>query len=134
VFAKKVLIADDDVDLRAAMRALLEKEFEVVEAANGREAVSAAKTERPGLVLLDVTMPEMGGLEALGAIKGSDPAATVLMLTSETDIETAKKALELGAVAYVTKPFDMEFLRTEVRRLLLSEPDDKSGRPWRLGE
>lgn len=129
----KILVVDDEEDLRSTIRALLEGEFEVLEAADGRAAVEAVRRERPRLVLLDVAMPAMSGLDALRAIRAVDPDALVVMLTSESDLETAKKALDIGAAAYVTKPFDMELLRAEARRLTSSEPDDKSGRPWRLG-
>lgn len=128
----KILLADDDEIFRATVRALLEKEFKVVEAADGREAVEAARRQRPGLILLDVTMPVMSGLDALAAIRAEDPSATVVMLTGQTDIDKAQKALELGAVAYVTKPFDPHFLRAEVRHLLSTPSQDASGQPWTI--
>ncbi len=130
--AKKLLIADDDADVRKTIRLLLGDEFEVLEASNGREAVEMARKELPRLILLDLTMPGMSGVEALSAMGTIDPSMLVIMLTSESDIEVARYALDIGAAAYMTKPFDMEFLRTEVRRLLSGEPDDKSGRPWRI--
>lgn len=130
--AKTILIADDDAELRAVVRALLSEEFIVLEASNGREAAAAAAGERPDVVLLDIAMPQMSGVEALVAIRAANPAALVIMLTSETDIETAKKTLELGAAAFVTKPFDMELLRAELRRIVIPEPADDGGRPWRV--
>jgi DNA-binding response OmpR family regulator len=129
--AMKILIADDDADLRRTIRALLSEEFEVLEAANGLEAVEVAGRERPRLILLDISMPHLCGIDALDAIRAADPAALVIMLTSESDIETASETLRLGAAAYVTKPFDMDILRAEIRRMTGSEPVDQSGRPWR---
>ncbi|UPT75448.1 MAG: response regulator [Elusimicrobiota bacterium] len=126
------MIADDDAELRATLRTLLPKEYEVLEASNGREAVEAAAKERPGLILLDVTMPLLCGVDALAAIKAVDPAVVVIMLTSESDIETAKEALRLGAAAYVTKPFDMEALMSEVRSTMKPEAVDRNDRPWRM--
>ncbi|MBI2361805.1 MAG: response regulator [Elusimicrobia bacterium] len=130
---RKILVIDDSADLREALVLLLGKEFAIVEARNGREGVAAFAKERPRLVLLDVAMPGMNGVETLAAIKELDPSATVLMLTATTNIEMARKALEHGAAAYVTKPFDMGFLRNEVRRLLRPHPDAEAP-PWRAGD
>jgi DNA-binding response OmpR family regulator len=130
--AKKILIVDDDPDMRETIRLLLGAEFEVLQAADGREAVELAGKERPRLVLLDVAMPGMTGVEVLGAMRAADPAVVVIVLTGESDVETARKALAVGAAAYVTKPFDTEPLRASVRRFMSAEPDDKNGRPWRI--
>lgn len=130
---RKILIVDDSPDLREALLLLFGKEFAVLEARNGREGVAAFAKERPRLVLLDVAMPGMNGVETLAAIKAIDPSATVLMLTATTNIDMARKALENGAAAYVTKPFDMGFLRNEVRRLLRPHPDAEAP-PWRAGD
>lgn len=131
--AKKILIADDNADLRGTIRQLFREDFEILEASNGREAVEVARKELPRLVLLDITMPEMSGVEALAAIRTIDASMLVIMLTSEGDIEVAKQTLDNGANAYITKPFNVESLRAEVMRLMSSKLDDKSGRPWRLG-
>ena len=130
---RKILVVDDSADLREALRLLFGKEFSVLEARNGREGVELFVKERPRLVLLDVAMPGMNGVETLAAIKKADPAATVLMLTATMNIEMAQKALAQGAAAYVTKPFDMAFLRNEVRRLL-RPPLNEEDPPWRAGE
>lgn len=129
----QILIADDDADLRGTIRLLLGKDFDVLEASNGREAVEVVRKELPRLILLDLTMPEKNGIEVLRSVRAIDPSVIVILLTSERDLEVAKQALNIGAAAYVTKPFDMEFLRAEVRRLMSCKLDDKSGRPWRRG-
>ena len=81
-------------------------------------------------------MPTMGGLEVLRALRGFITAPfPVLMLTAETDIDVARSALDCGATAYITKPFDFEVLRREIKRLLEKTPQkeqDKSYRPWRV--
>lgn len=125
------MVVDDDADLRKTIRLLFGEEFDVIEASNGRDAVEVLRKERPRLILLDITMPEMNGVEALSALRAIDPSVIVMMLTSECDIKMARKALDIGASAHVTKPFDLEFLRAEVRRLMSSEPVNKSGIPWR---
>lgn len=130
---RKILVVDDAADLREALLLLLGKEFIVLEARNGREGIDLYAKERPRLVLLDVAMPGMSGVETLTAIMELDPSATVLMLTATMNIDMAQKALARGAAAYVTKPFDMAFLRNEVRRLLRPHPSEEDP-PWRTGE
>ncbi|MFI5348341.1 MAG: response regulator [Elusimicrobiota bacterium] len=130
-----ILIIDDDADLRRTLVLLLEKKYRVVAAAGGREALVLLKAQKPRLVLLDITMPEMSGIEVLRAAKELDKTLRVVMLTSHQEIEFAKSALDLGAIEYLTKPFEADFIRGEVARLL-APPDDKKdgGRPWRVVE
>jgi DNA-binding NtrC family response regulator len=128
----KVLIVDDDVDLRGALSVILRSRFQVLEASGGLQALEILKRERPHLTLLDVSMPGMSGLEVLAAAKQLQPSLTVVMLTSQKDIETAVKALNLGAAEYVTKPFDAEFIRSEVLRLTGSETPPEDRPPWKV--
>ena len=130
-----ILIVDDDTDLRRTLFLLLDKAYKVSEAANGKEALRFLKKQRPRLVLLDVTMPEMSGIEVLRAARELDKTLRIVMVTSHQEIELAKSALDLGAIAYVTKPFDADYIRGEVARLL-TPPDGKAGggRPWRVAE
>lgn len=131
---QKIIIVDDDPDLRRSIRCALEPLCEVLEASNGPAALALIRRKRPRALLLDVAMPEMGGLDVLAAAKALFPAMAVIMLTGEMDLEVARAALEHGARSYVTKPFDVELLRAEVKRLL--EPSRKDaqdkGRPWRI--
>lgn len=103
----------------------------VVEASGGREALRALKRERPRLMLLDVSMPGLDGMAVLRAARRLDPGLDVLMLTGAADLESARLALEAGARAYITKPFDVAGLRAEARRLLEGEPSPGSP-PWRI--
>jgi DNA-binding NtrC family response regulator len=130
-----ILIIDDDSDLRRTLLLLLEKKYKVVAAASGKEALALLKSQKPRLILLDITMPEMSGIEVLRAAKDLDKTLRVVMLTSHQEIEFAKSALDLGAIEYLTKPFEADFIRGEVARLL-APPDDKrdGGRPWRVVE
>ena len=123
-----ILIVDDDKDLRRTLFLLLEKSYQVAEAANGKEALAYLKTRRPRLVLMDVSMPEMSGIDALRAARELDKTLKIIMLTSHQEIEIAKSALDSGAVAYVTKPFDAAYIRTEVARLLAAWRAQSSGR------
>ncbi|MBI4371463.1 MAG: response regulator [Elusimicrobia bacterium] len=132
---KRVLLVDDNADLRRSVVLLLAGEAEVVEAATGEDGVRLAREEAVDLFLLDLTLPDMGGLEVLENCRALAPATPALMLTGEHDVELAKRALDRGASAYVTKPYHAESLRREVRRLLgldaLGEGD--AGRPWKIG-
>ena len=128
------MIVDDDADMRRSLKLLLTPEFEVVEAGDGRQALEALRRERPALALVDISMPQMDGLQFLRASRGERGATIVVMLTGELELERAKAALDDGASAYVTKPCDQAYLREEVRRLIRSEKRDESGRPWRVVE
>jgi len=102
----RVLIADDHAILREGIRALLEasNEIEVVgEAADGREAIERSVSLKPDLVLLDVAMPELGGLEAALEIRRSVPRAKILILTQYDDAAYVRRFLKAGASGYLLK-------------------------------
>lgn len=126
----KILIVDDDADLRASLAAVLSPLFGVLAASSGAEALDILEKQRPLLMLLDVSMPGLSGLDVLAAAKAADPALLVVMLTSQQDIEIAVKALNLGATEYVTKPFDADYIRAEVSRLTGSPDAPPNDRPW----
>ncbi|HXS99256.1 MAG TPA: response regulator [Elusimicrobiota bacterium] len=127
-----ILIVDDDSDLRRTLVLLLGKTYRVAEAAGGPEALRVLEDSRPRLILLDVAMPEMSGIDVLRALSERREKPRVVMLTSHTEIELAKTALDLGAVEYLTKPFDADYIRAEVARLLAPPPEMNGGRPWRV--
>ena len=127
----KILIVDDDADIRRVVRGVLEPLAEIFEAPNGEEALRLIADEKPGLMVLDVSMAGMGGLAVLRAARRLVPSLPVLMLTGESDIEVAKSALDEGARAYITKPFDPLLLREEARSLLDASNGGASVRPDR---
>lgn len=128
-----VLVVDDDADLRKVLRRLLEPLGRILEAADGADALRLVKAEKPALMLLDVAMPGMDGLTVLEDALSIDPKLIVVMLTGETDLHVARRALDCGAKEYVTKPFDPATFGAEIRRLLGRAEDTPSpGRPWRL--
>lgn len=130
----KILVVDDDPAARRILVLLLESTGEVFEASSGAEALRLIAAERPRLMLLDMSMPGLSGLDVLKAAQGGDAAMTILMLTCATDMELAKRALELGAEEFITKPFDCEHLKEKVKRCLeVSSGDVKKdvGLPWR---
>lgn len=130
----KILVVDDDPDMVAVLRWALSPIGTVLEALDGRTALRLIKRERPQLILLDVTMPGMDGIEVLKQARSLGCKAVIVMLTGLSDIDVAKEALDNGARAYITKPFDERGLCAEVERLL--EKGDQranaSGRPWRV--
>jgi DNA-binding NarL/FixJ family response regulator len=106
VSAIRVILADDHALVRAGIRALLEKlpGIEVVgEADNGREAMELIKTKGPNLILLDISMAELGGLEALPRIVKNFPAVKVLILSGHANEEYVLRALRNGAAGYMLK-------------------------------
>ena len=105
----KILIVDDDPEVRMATRDFLaSKGYEVAVAEGGREALRMLDASPVDVVLLDVAMPDMDGMETLKRIVASHPAMPVIMVTANADIEITSKVLQLGAPDYVPKPFDLD--------------------------
>lgn len=132
---KCILVVDDDPDLRRGLVLLLGKEYEIREACDGPACLRTLAEFLPDLLLLDVAMPGMSGIEVLRSARASRGSLPVLMLTAQADLELARQALDLGASAYITKPFDFGELRREVKRLLEGpsrEEKDHDYRPWRV--
>jgi len=115
----KVLLVDDAAFMRMRCAKLLREEgHEVIEASNGREAVEMYQAARPDAVLMDITMPEMDGLEALRAIKAVDPNAQVAMLTAMGQQAIVIEAIKSGARDFVVKPFERERVLAAVAKLV----------------
>ena len=107
----KVLIVDDEPEVRQVLHEFLSgRGYEVTLAEGGREALAAIDAVKPDLVLLDVAMPDMDGLETLRQIVALYPPLPVIMVTANADIGVTSKLLAMGAVDYVPKPFDLEYL------------------------
>ena len=113
----RILITDDEPITRMLVKLLLEREnFEVLEAANGRQAVDIATRERPDLLIVDLNMPEMDGYEAIRRLRHDMSLATlpIMVLTSEEGPGVEHRVLELGAYDYILKPFDPAVLLSRV--------------------
>jgi DNA-binding NarL/FixJ family response regulator/class 3 adenylate cyclase len=114
----RVLLVDDHAVVRRGLRGFLEllKDFEVVgEAENGREGVAAADRLMPDVVLMDLLMPEMGGLEAIAAIKQAHPEVEIVAVTSFIEEEKVTSALEAGASGYLLKDAEAEEVAQAIR-------------------
>jgi DNA-binding NtrC family response regulator len=113
-----VLIVDDDAGLRESFRLILEDGYELVEAADGRQALEIVRNREIDLVLLDIRLPEMDGIEVLERIKAMDEQVEVILVTAVKTVRTAVAAMKLGAFDYLTKPFEEDDLLAVVRRAL----------------
>jgi signal transduction histidine kinase len=116
----EVLIAEDNPDMRALLKMLVGREFRLRIARNGREALEMVRERAPDLILSDVMMPEMSGIELCKAIKAEDAtrAIPVVLVTSKAEQDMKIEGLELGADDYVTKPFHPRELLARVRSLV----------------
>ena len=120
----KVLIVDDEPDVRQLLYDFLtSRDYEVVLAAGGLEAIDMVRREKPDLVLLDVVMPGMSGVETLRCIAEIDPPVRVIMVTANADIGLTSRLLAMGAVDYIPKPFDLEYLEQAVSIQLAASQD-----------
>ena len=116
---KKVLIVDDAAFMRAAIKTILERNgFEVVgEAENGAIGVRKYQELRPDIVTMDITMPEMTGLEALKHIRSFDPDAKVIMITAMGQEHLVKEAILSGAKSFIVKPFKEDHVVQTLKKL-----------------
>ena len=104
-----ILIVDDEEGIRSALAGILEDEgYRTVSAGDGVEALALCKRELPSLVLLDIWMPRMDGLETLRCLKELYPALNVVMMSGHGTIETAVKSTKLGAYDFIEKPLSLE--------------------------
>lgn len=119
--SKKVLVVDDQYGIRVLVKELFSKyPLKVLQAANGMQALEMVQIERPDLILLDMKMPGMDGLEILRRLKKMDKTLKVIMMTAYGELDMVEEATKLGALAHFTKPFDIEDLCNEVIRQLAS--------------
>jgi CheY-like chemotaxis protein len=125
----RVLVVDDELEMRKMLSEhLREKGYEVLEAADGEEALARMPEYRPNIVLLDLMMAGIGGMETLSRVKAMAPETCVVMVTAIEEIETAQAALGRGASDYVTKPFSLQYLDSVLEVHLLMDhidPDSK---------
>src|SRR5262245_31132539 len=115
----KILIVDDHPIVRAGLRRLLagEPEYEVQEAANAREALALLRGYRPDLVILDLSMPGIGGLEVIGRLKIECPSVRVMVLSMHREAMYARRALQAGAHGFISKNAPADQLLEAVRRI-----------------
>lgn len=118
---QKVLIVDDEEDVRLFVADFLsERDFSVDTAASGEEALEKFQKTAFDIVLLDIMMPGIDGIECLERIKKQYPKTAVIMITALKDDNRMAKAKKLGAANYIIKPFSLNYLETELTQLIRS--------------
>lgn len=113
-----ILIVDDEKNLRDSIAMLLQKKYNLHLAKNGKEAVEIVKNHPIDLVLLDIRLPEIDGIEILKLIKGIDDTIEVIMLTAVIMVGKAVAAMRAGAYDYITKPFEIATLQVQIEKAL----------------
>lgn len=127
--AGKILVVDDDPQIRRVMKAtLVAHHYEVVEARTGEAALETIPQEMPSLVLLDMNMPGMDGLETCRAIRGGSEIPVIILSVRNSEQDKVA-ALDAGADDYVTKPFGIEELLARIRAALRRSPASPEGGP-----
>ncbi len=131
--ARTILVVEDETTLRETLVDALEAEgFRIVAAADGREALATFRAERPDLVLLDVMLPELSGVEVCRIIRAESSVPIVMLTAKDSELDKVV-GLELGADDYVTKPFSLRELSARIRALFRRSEqavalDDPAGR------
>ncbi|QGU00703.1 Sporulation initiation phosphotransferase (Spo0F) [Candidatus Syntrophocurvum alkaliphilum] len=119
--SKSILIVDDQKGVRRLLEELFRKEgFSVIAAVDGLEAIKKNIESNPDLILMDMKMPNMNGLEASEQILTNDKEKLIVMMTAYGEMEIVKEALEIGVKKCITKPFDIMELKDMVENLLVS--------------
>jgi excisionase family DNA binding protein len=125
---KTVLVVDDEDVIRDFFSRAL-KGYKVLTASSGEEALSIIRKDRPDLVLLDIKMPGIGGIETLKKIKEIDGNIPVVMLSAFATLENSIAAARLGAYASIAKPFDLEEMKSIIKVAMVSEAETKETNP-----
>ncbi|HUU01268.1 MAG TPA: response regulator [Myxococcota bacterium] len=113
---RPIMVVDDEpLVCRLFEKILREEGYQVVTATSGRQALALAPEAQPQLILLDIVMPEMDGVVTLRELRRQGHLCAVIMLTAKGTLQTAREAMILGAYDYITKPFDLEFLKSVLR-------------------
>jgi len=116
---KKILVVDDEDDVRLFLQDFLsERDLDVYAALCGEDALVIVEKENPDIVLLDLMMPGMDGIECLEKIKKNHPKTDIIMITALNDDVRVAKAKKLGAHNYILKPFSLGYLETELMKLI----------------
>lgn len=127
----RILVIDDNPHVVDILGTYLREEgYRVLGALTSAEGLKLAILSRPEVVLLDIGLPGTNGLELLKRIHSINPTTRVIMVTGNTDPALARKALELGALAYIDKPFDLDYLKRVVSMVLQSQAERPDGSAW----
>jgi len=115
----KILIIDDERPIRETLEMFLrEKGYEVLTSEDGEDGLKAVQSERPEIVILDIRLPGMDGLEVLRRIKEKQEDIHVIMMTAYHDMETTDQAMKLGAYEYIHKPLDVDEFEMAIEKVV----------------
>jgi DNA-binding NtrC family response regulator len=114
-----ILVVDDHEEVCNVFRRILERDgYRVLRATTGRSALATLRRRPVQLILLDLKMPGLDGISVLGRIRKINPAQRVVILTGHGHIDTARQAMQMGAYDYITKPFNVAFVKGIIREAL----------------
>ena len=113
-----ILICDDEEGIRESFKLILSEEYDLKFAHNGTEALKTLKTLSPSLMLLDIKMPKVHGMEILREVKKMKPKLPVIIVTGYQSVEMAQEAIKNGAADYIPKPFESEKLLKAVENAI----------------
>jgi DNA-binding NtrC family response regulator len=114
---KKILVCDDEEGIRESLNLILEKDYDLDFASSGSEAIEKVKKNSYDGLILDIKMPAKDGLETLAEVKKISPETKIIIATGYQSVETASKAVKLGAVDYITKPFESDEVKEKVGKI-----------------
>jgi DNA-binding NtrC family response regulator len=128
--ASRVLVVDDEDIISVLLAEILTEEgYEVTAAANGNEAVNILEREKFDLIITDMVMPGMNGIEVLQAAFRLDPSYAVIMITGFPSVDTAVRLVTLGAADYITKPFNVDLIKVTVAKVLAGKRFRREAHP-----
>ena len=117
--SEKVLIVDDQYGIRILLNEVLQKEgYDTYQAANGLQALEVVQENVPDLILLDMKIPGMDGIEILKRVKALYPDMKVIIMTAYGELDMIQEAMDLGAITHFAKPFDIVDIREAVKKYL----------------
>ncbi|MGD9677973.1 MAG: response regulator [Vulcanibacillus sp.] len=120
--SKKMLIVDDQLGIRLLLSEVFTGEgYEVFQAANGRTAIEITQTEKPDIIILDMKIPGMDGIEILKNIRGFDSEIKVVMMTAYGELDILNEAYRHGILSHFTKPFDIGELKRAIKEIFIKD-------------
>jgi DNA-binding NtrC family response regulator len=121
----RILVVDDNESIRRVLATILEEEYAVDSVKNGKEAIKKSKTKFYNLALIDIRLPDMEGIKLLTKMRDTTPKMRKIIITGYPSVQNAIEALNKGADAYITKPFDMDKVLATVREQLKKQKGEK---------
>src|SRR4030042_110024 len=116
--SEMILVVDDELGIRQSFNMILKDDYKIILASTGNEALELFKANPVDIVLLDILLPDMGGLELLEKFKETDPTVEVIMVTAVKEVAIAVKAIKSGAYEYIMKPFTIDDILSVIQRAL----------------